>query len=44
MLFRSGGAGVVAVLLFLAWVNRGRIWAAVPAGIRGGIENLFRGG
>lgn len=44
VLLGLGGAGVVAVLLFLAWVNRGRIWAAVPAGIRGGIENLFRGG
>lgn len=39
-----GTTGTVAVLVFLAWMNRGRIWAAVPAGIRGALENLFRGG
>jgi lysozyme len=42
--YMLGTAGAVAVLAYFAWVNRGRIWAAVPAGIRGVVENLFRGG
>ena len=42
--YALGTAGALAVLGYLAWVNRGRIWAAVPAGIRGTLENLFRGG
>ena len=42
--YALGAAGALAVLGYLAWVNRGRIWAAVPAGIRGILENLFRGG
>ena len=42
--YALGTAGALAVLGYLAWVNRGRIWAAVPAGIRSALENLFRGG
>ncbi|WP_249696411.1 lysozyme [Stappia sp. WLB 29] len=42
--YALGTTGALAVLGYLAWVNRGRIWAAVPAGVRGAVENLFRGG
>ena len=38
-----GTAGAVAVLLYVAWLNRGRIWSSVPEGIRSRIEALFKG-
>lgn len=38
-----GTAGAVAVLAYVAWTNRGRIWASVPEVIRDRVEAAFAG-